>query len=383
MDKEILKKLNAFGQSIWLDNISASLLKSGKLKELVDMGLMGLTSNPSIFEKSITSGADYDEDITRLYKKGKNAFEIYDELTVKDIQAAADLFLPVYEATKTVDGYVSLEVNPELADDADSTTKEAVRLWNKVDRPNLMLKIPATEAGFSAITEVLGEGMNVNATLIFSPAQYEKTAMAYIEGMKKLIASGKKEPACVSSVASVFVSRIDTVVDKLLDELSHKTEDTDIKNMIRSMKYKAAVANSGVIYKKYKEIFEGQLFADLKSKGAKPQRVLWASTSTKNPSLSDIKYVADLIARDTVNTLPDATLNAYLDHGAVKHSLEGINADNQKIIKDLKSFGVDVGKICDRLLEDGVSAFRKSFSSLLNSVNEKIKASAESSGSIK
>ena len=357
MSKTIIDKLADFGQSIWLDNLSRCLIESGKLKELAQMGVRGVTSNPTIFDKAISQSNDYDQRIAQLAKEGKSTFEIYDQLTVKDVQDAADIFLPVYKKTRCLDGYVSLEVNPQLAHSVRETIAEGKRLWKKVNRPNLMLKVPATEAGFSAIEELLSEGMNVNATLIFSEEQYSKTAQAYVRGIKRL-EEKKGDLAAAHSVASVFVSRIDTAVDALLDEAS-------------GLKGRAAAANTSLIFKKSREIFSSQEFRELKSKGANVQRPLWASTGTKNPAYSQIKYVSELIAKGTVNTMPDNTLEAFLKSQEVKEALTVDASGAVAAIDRLKGLGIDLNAVCATLFKDGLASFENSFGSLLRSIEKK------------
>ncbi|MBI5674862.1 MAG: transaldolase [Nitrospirae bacterium] len=360
-----LDELAKIGQSIWLDNISRSMIESGKLKEEINLGLRGMTSNPSIFDNSISSSADYDEAIKKLAGQGKSTFEIYDDLTIRDVQDAADMFRPVYDKTGGLDGYVSLEINPELAMKTQETIEEGQRLYKKVNRPNVMFKVPSTDAGFEAISELLGGGININVTLIFSLEQYVRTAHAYIEGMKRLLARGG-DMSKVHSVASVFVSRIDTAIDKMIDARSGEEK-------LKSFRGKAAVANSKLIFSKYHEIFSGNEFLALKDKGANLQRVLWGSTGTKDPSYSDIKYVTELIGNPTVNTLPDKTLAAFMDHGVIKETITKDAGDAGNIIENLKGFGIDVNEICLKLLDDGVAAFQKSFESLLNAIETKKK----------
>jgi len=367
MSKSTIQQLADFGQSVWLDNINRTMLENGELKELISKGLRGMTSNPSIFNNAISKSSSYDAKIKELAAQGKSTFEIYDELTVADIQEAADNFKDVYQTTKGLDGYVSLEVNPKLADDTVATIEEAKRLWDKVNRPNLMLKVPATDAGFEAIEELLKLGMNVNITLIFSLDQYVKTVQAFLKGLTERFESGA-DIHNVASVASVFISRIDSVVDKRLDELQSKGED------VASLKGKAAVANTQIIFKKYLELFSSQGFQSLHVEGAKIQRALWGSTSTKNPEYSDVKYVAELIGKDTVNTIPDNTLKAFLDHGKVKESLTSDADQAQQVIENLDKLGIDINQVCNKLLQDGVVAFEEAFESLLKSIEEKAKS---------
>jgi transaldolase len=358
--------LNAYGQSVWLDYISRALIDTGKLKELIDIGLRGLTSNPTIFDKAISTSNDYDTAITELKNAGRSTFEIYDELTIKDIQNAADAFMPVYEKTEGADGYVSLEINPTLAYQTDATISEGKRLFKKVNRPNLMLKVPATDEGFPAVKALLSEAINVNITLIFSLQQYIDTAEAYLSGIEQCIQKNG-DVRKVRSVASIFVSRIDTLTDKLLEE-KHALTD---KQKLEAFMGTAAVANSAIIYARYREIFNANRFLNLQSKGANVQRVLWGSTSTKNPAYSDIKYVKELIGKDTVNTIPESTLRAFIDHGTVQEALTEDAGRAREIITGLFNIDIDINDICDRLLKDGVVAFEKSFVSLLNNIETK------------
>lgn len=357
-----LDELAQLGQSIWLDNISRAMIESGKLNEEINLGLRGMTSNPSIFDKSISSSSDYDSTIRDLNAKGLSTFEIYDELTIRDVQDAADLFKPVYEKTDGLDGYVSLEINPDLAMKTEETIEEGRRLFKKVNRPNVMFKVPSTDAGFEAISDFLGDGINVNITLIFSTEQYIKTANAYIEGLKRLSQKGG-DLNNIRSVASVFVSRVDTAVDKMID--AHEDE------AIKALRGKTAVSNSKLIFNKYKEIFSGDEFSALIEKGANVQRVLWGSTGTKDPSYSDIKYVTELIGNPTVNTLPGKTLDAFLDHGNIEESLSKDVDDARNTINALKDSGIDINDVCLKLLDDGVVAFQKSFRSLLDAIETK------------
>jgi transaldolase len=369
MSNSTIEQLAKFGQSVWLDNISRSIIESGRLQELIELGLRGMTSNPTIFEKAISASSDYNEKIKQLHKAGRSTFEIYDDLTIRDIQDAADIFRPVYEKTNGQDGYVSLEINPELAYKTAETIEEGKRLHEKVDRPNLMLKVPATDEGFGAIEALLGEGINVNITLIFSLNQYVRTAQAYLRGMNKLI-DKQGDVSRISSVASVFVSRVDTTADKMIHDAMEQETDEAAKSELQSLKGRAAVANSALIYSKHIEIFSGKEFELLKEKGALVQRVLWGSTGTKNPSYSDVKYVVELIARNTVNTLPDQTLEAFLDHGIVKEALTASAGESQEVVDRLKKYGIDTDSICAKLLIDGAASFTKSFESLLLTIEK-------------
>lgn len=367
MKNTSIKKLAEFGQSIWLDNINRAMIENGKLKANIQLGLRGLTSNPTIFDKAIGGSGDYDRQIAKLSGQNKTVFDIYDDLTIKDIQDAADIFLPVYEETKNLDGYVSLEINPALAFDKQKTIEEGRRLHKKVNRPNLMLKVPSTEQGFEAIEALTASGINVNVTLIFSLRQYIKSALAYLKGLKSFLKE-KGDISKVCSVASVFVSRVDTAADDLLER------KLSADNKLVSLKGKAAVANASLIYKKYLEIFSGKEFEGLEKNSACSQRVLWGSTGTKNPAYSDIKYVAELIGRNTINTVPEGTFEAFLEHGVVKEALTKNIKKAQCIIDDLREIGIDVDKICEELQKKGVVLFENSFKSLLASIGEKMKS---------
>ncbi len=357
-----LHQLAEIGQSIWLDYISRKMLDGGELKAWLDKGLRGLTSNPSIFHQAISQTEDYDEKILQLKEGGMSTFEIYDELTTQDIRDAADSFKSVYEQTQGLDGYVSLEINPQLADDVEESVKEGKRLFEKVNRPNLMIKVPATKAGFTVIEELLANGINVNATLIFSREQYAQTAEAFLKGVERL-SQTTEDLSRIRSVASVFISRIDSSVDKLLDDRK--------KEQAQALKGKAAVANSKLIFEDSKRVFAGEKFQSLARKGANPQRVLWGSTSTKDPKYSDVKYVEELIANPTVNTVPEKTLNAFLDHGEVKEALTGDAKEAQDIFIALENQGIVIDDVCLKLLNDGVIAFEKAFEQLLASIETK------------
>jgi transaldolase len=357
-----IQKLAKLSQSVWYDNISRSLISTGKLKELIELGLLGMTSNPTIFDKSISGSNDYDDLIGKLAKK--KTFDIYDELTMRDVGDAADIFRSVYDKTQGLDGYVSLEVRPDYAAKTKETVAEAKRLFASLNRPNVMIKIPATAEGLPAVTEVLALGINVNVTLIFSCEQYAATANAFINGLNQLAKNGgdiKK----IASVASVFVSRIDGMVDKAI-----------IDPKLEQYKGKAAVANSKLIYQQYKEIFSSSKWQGLVKKGARPQRVLWASTGTKDPAYSDIKYVEELVASNTVNTMPSQAWDALLDHGESKIQPDVIEQkveEAKAIIKGLGQGGIKINQVCDKLLADGVVSFDKSFQSLLTTIENKVK----------
>jgi len=354
-----IKRTAELGQSIWLDYIRRFFITSGDLQALVDRGLGGVTSNPTIFEKAITGSSDYDEDLVRFMVEGKSDEEIYDELTRTDIAMAADILSTVYRRTHGTDGFVSLEVNPLFARDTASTIDEARRLFQALDRPNIMIKIPATPEGIPAIEALIGEGINVNVTLLFSISQYEAVARAYINGLKKM-AEGRADLRMIASVASFFVSRVDTAVDTELDKLGKK-----------DMQGKAAIANAGVAYGLFREIFSGPEWEELADRGARVQRPLWASTGTKNPAYSDTLYVDTLIAPDTVNTLPPSTLHAFEEHGKAALSLEKDIDEARSFLEALSKTGVDLDRITSDLLEDGIGKFVDSFQSLMSGITKK------------
>ncbi len=371
MSESKLQELANFGQSIWLDYIDRPLLETGKLKNLIDQGLRGMTSNPSIFNNAIGSSNDYDEKISELAKQGKAVFDIYDTLTIKDIQEACDQFASVYASTDRLDGYVSLEINPQIANDTQAQIDEGKRLFKEVNRPNVMIKVPATEAGIPVVEELIANGINVNTTLIFSLGQYEKVVAAYYRGLSRL-AETADDLSHVRSVASVFVSRIDTTVDKLIDEKYADSTEED-KALLDSLRGKAAVANAHLIFEKWAELLQTEAVKALSGKNANMQRLLWASTGTKNPDYSDIKYVTELISNPSVNTLPEKTLNAFCDHGTVDNAFVYPVDDSKKVIDQLKTFGIDIDAVCQELLEKGVVAFDDAFIDLFASIEKKAK----------
>ncbi|MEI7999227.1 MAG: transaldolase [Candidatus Omnitrophota bacterium] len=361
MSKTILHEIAGLGQSLWIDNISRSMIANGQLKGLIEQGLRGQTSNPTIFKQAICTSSDYDQKVQSLAEEGRNTFEIYDELTIKDVSDAADLFKSVYDQTEGLDGYVSLEINPKLGNEFDAQLKEGLRLWKRLNRPNVMIKVPATKNGMNVVEGLIAEGVNVNVTLIFSAEQYAQVVWSYLKGLKRLAQKGG-DLSKVRSVASVFVSRVDTSIDKWLDEQG-----------LAQLRGQAAVANCQIIYHKFQQIFTSEDFKALEAKGAHIQRVLWASTGTKDSKYSDIKYISELIAHNSVNTVPDKTLQAVLDHGEAKLSLPGDVANAQNIVSTLRDKGIDVAIVCNKLLEEGLLAFEKSFEELTASIDDKSK----------
>ena len=369
-----LARLAEFGQSVWLDYIHRDLIVNGELAEWIDRGLKGMTSNPAIFNQAISRGTAYDGAIARLSEQGAPADRVYDALAVKDIQDAADCFRPVYEVSGARDGYVSLEINPKLARETQASVEEGLRLFQEVNRPNVMIKVPATDAGFPVVAALLGEGVNVNVTLIFSLPQYAKTVDAYREGL--LRAFEKKLPLNrIRSVASVFVSRVDTRIDALLEAKARAAYTEAERAVLLSLKGRVAGANCRMIYEKYKEYFCAVPVPQLKQAGAHPQRVLWASTSTKNPAYSDVKYVEELVAKDTVNTVPEKTLRAYCDHGRMTYDLALDAGEAQTVLRILQQTGICLDEECRALLDEGVQAFEKAFEQLLGSIEEKLSRS--------
>jgi transaldolase/glucose-6-phosphate isomerase len=354
-----LHELADLGQAIWLDYVRRSFITSGELAEMVDQGIRGVTSNPSIFEKAIVGSADYDDDLRTLVESGASVEEIYEALALDDIQRVADVLRPLYDETDGVDGYVSLEVNPALAHDADGTVAEARRLFAALGRPNVMIKVPATPAGVLAVEAMIGEGINVNVTLIFSLSHYEAVAAAYVAGIEKRAEAGG-DVGGVASVASFFVSRVDTAVDQVL----HKMDNVDLEGKI-------ALANAKLAYSRFQEIFSGPRWKRLATQGARPQRVLWASTGTKNPVYPDTLYVDGLIGSDTVNTVPPATLRAFLDHGRVGATLAAdVDVARARLVR-LVELGVDLADITQKLQDDGVAVFAKSFNRVMDGIDEK------------
>jgi transaldolase/glucose-6-phosphate isomerase len=360
--KNPLIELEKFGQSVWLDNISRDVLIKGELKKLRDEdGLSGVTSNPSIFQKAMASGHAYDDEIKQILSDNPDisAGDLFETLAVKDIQDATDVLRTVYDKTNGNDGFVSIEVSPELAYDAEKTIEEATRLYSKIGRPNVLIKIPATQEGLPAIRKMISKGVCINVTLIFSPTVYEQVVDAYISGLEDRVKNGESIKN-IASVASFFISRIDTAVDKQLKEKGNK-----------DLEGKIAIANAKLVYQKAKGLFSSERFKKLEAVGAKKQRLLWASTSTKNPEYSDILYVEELIGRDTVNTMPPATLSAYRDHGNPADRIEtdlGTAKDQMKKIADL---GIDFEVVTRKLTDDGVVLFSDSFKQLISAIEKK------------
>jgi transaldolase len=369
MNENPLNKLQGLGQSVWLDNLSRSLLNSGRLAGWIADGVTGITSNPTIFQKALAGSRDYDDSLRALLREGlRDERELFFRLAVEDISRAADLLRPVYEAGRGRDGYVSIEVSPDLADDTEKTVAEAGRLFAAIGRPNILIKVPATRPGVPAIERLTAEGINVNVTLLFSVKRYEEIARAYIRGLEERAGRGLPIGE-IASVASFFVSRVDTLIDRLLETRAAASPAEAERSRLRDLQGRAAVANARIAYRKYREIFGEKRFRTLKE--GRIQRILWGSTGTKNPAYSDVKYVDELIGLDSINTLPDATLKAFLDHGNPRLSIEEDFPAAQKVFADLAALGIDIEAVAEQLENEGVRLFAESFAALLEDIREK------------
>ena len=366
-----LKALQEYGQSIWLDYIRRNLITTGELKRLIDEdGLRGITSNPAIFEKAIAGSTDYEDLLKELSSTDLDSKSIFERLAIRDIQDAADVLRPVYEQTKRRDGYVSLEVSPTLANDTQGSIDEARRLWKAVERPNVMIKIPGTPEGIPAIHQCISEGININITLLFSQAAYEQVVEAYISGLEKRVADGN-DISHIASVASFFVSRIDSLIDGMIAERLKKESKGAEQNLLRSIQGKIAIANAKLTYQKYRELFSNERWQKLAQKSGATQRVLWASTSTKNPNYRDVLYIEELIGPDTVNTIPPATMDAFREHGKLRPSLtEGVG-DARIAMETLAQVGISMQQVTDKLLVDAVVLFDEAFKKLLGAIETK------------
>jgi transaldolase/glucose-6-phosphate isomerase len=364
-----LLKIQEFGQSIWLDFLRRKMISSGELKGLIEEdGLRGITSNPSIFDKVITGSRDYDDDIRAFALEGKSAEEIYEALTVKDVQDASDLFRSLYEESEGESGFVSLEVNPHLAHDVEGTVSEARRLWRELDRPNVFIKVPATREGLKCVRRLISEGININVTLLFGLPRYRKVAQAYIKGLEDRTKEGKPIDT-ISSVASFFLSRIDVLVDPRLEKaMAGGGEKASLAERAHGQ---VAIASAKEAYQIYKKIFGGKRFRKLQAMGARPQRVLWASTSTKNPNYPDLKYVEPLIGPQTINTVPQETLNAYRDHGDPAPRVEENLEEAKEVLGLLSELGIDIDQVTQQLEDEGIEKFNKPFDDLLANLKQK------------
>ncbi|MBI5074351.1 MAG: transaldolase [Nitrospirae bacterium] len=368
-----LRELGELGQSVWLDNLSRKLITSGRLNQfIVEDGLRGITTNPTIFQKAISGSADYDGLIKGLLERGiTNEKELFLSLAMRDVSDAADMLLPIYEETGGRDGYVSIEVSPDLAYAPDKTIQEAEYLYATIGRKNILVKVPATSVCIPAIEYLIGQGINVNVTLLFSVARYEEVAEAYIRGLEKR--AGENQPInMIASVASFFVSRVDTLIDRLLMEGTMAETSNTRKEDFQRLMGRAAVANAITAYGRYQDIFSSKRFQSLQREGAATQRVLWASTGTKNPDYSDVKYAEELIAPDTVNTMPESLMEAFRNHGRPVTAIRGdIAGQPDPLITELRDAGIDIELIAAELENEGVKLFADSFSSVLSEVAKK------------
>jgi transaldolase len=373
----ILEIEQDFGQSIWMDNLSRDLMTTGSLAKSIEEGVLGITSNPAIFEKAIVGNAVYDQDIEAGIRAEKSLDEIYESLVFTDIQLAADVLKPVYEKTKGVDGYVSVEVPPTISDDTEKTITEAFRYFQVIDRPNVMIKIPGTPEGLPAVEKVIAAGINVNVTLLFSVQSYVDTAWAYIRGLEARVAKGE-DISNISSVASFFLSRIDSNIDARLEKAAAATSNVALQTKLRGLKGKAAIANAKIAYQEYKEIIQSDRWQALAAKGARVQRLLWASTGTKDPAYSDVMYVDGLIGNDTVNTLPPQTITACADHCDPASRIEANVPEARAMIAALadSDVNINVEAVMAELLVDGIEKFVQPFGTLMASLQGKIDALA-------
>jgi transaldolase len=367
-DDNPLLKIQEFGQSVWQDFVQRRLMTSGELRRLIEEdGLRGMTSNPQIFDQAIAGSHDYDDDIRAMALDGRSVEEIYQALTIKDVQMAADQFRRLYDRSGGAHGFVSLEVNPHLAHDTEKTIREARQLWRALERPNVFIKVPATQAGLPAIRHLISEGININVTLLFGLPRYREVAEAYIGGLEDRSARGESLER-IASVASFFLSRIDVLVDPQLEEIAR--QDGRKKELAQKCLGKVAIASARLAYQIFKEIFHGGRFSKAAGQGGRPQRVLWASTSTKNPAYSDVKYVEALIGPETVNTLPQETLKAYRDHGRPEPRLEKSPREAREILQHLAELGIDIDAVTQQLEDEGVEKFNKPYDSLLETLRK-------------
>ena len=365
-----LKGLLAYGQSPWMDYIRRDLLTSGGLKKMIDQdGLRGMTSNPTIFEKAITGSNFYADILESPDAKKLGAGGVYEKIAIRDVQDATDIFKPVYVESKRRDGYVSLEVSPLLANDTQATIDEARRLWKTVSRENLMVKVPATPAGIPAIRQLLEDGLNINITLLFAQSAYEQVAEAFLAALEARAKKGQ-DISHIASVASFFVSRIDTLIDSQIEAKLKTVTDANQRALLTSIEGKIAIANAKLTYRKYQELFGGARWKALAAKGAQTQRLLWASTSTKNPKYRDVQYVEELIGADTVDTIPPATFDAFRDHGKLRASLTENVDEAAKTMANLEKAGISMKEVTEKLVVDGVKLFADAFKQLLEATGK-------------
>jgi transaldolase/glucose-6-phosphate isomerase len=371
--KNPLLELKKLGQSVWLDYIRRNLITSGELKRLIDNdGLCGITSNPSIFEKAIAGSTDYADILEKLRAQDLSAGEIFERIAIRDIQDAADMLRPVYQSTNRRDGYVSLEVSPTLARNTQGTIEEARRLWKSVGRENIMIKVPGTDEGVPAVRQLTSEGINVNITLLFAQEAYVKVAEAFMAGLEDRLGRGE-DVSKLASVASFFVSRIDTLVDSTIQNKLKSETDAQKKQLLNSLQGKVAIANAREAYEKYEQMIASPRWKALAAKGGHTQRLLWASTSTKNPAYRDVLYIEELIGPDTVNTIPPATMDSFREHGRVARTIDSNLEAAHKTMTDLERAGISMEQITSQLLEEAIKLFDDAFQKLLSAVEEKKK----------
>lgn len=362
--------LQKYGQSVWLDYIRRNIILNGDLQKMIDQdGLRGITSNPSIFEKAIAGSDDYTDLLNQLGKQGLSAGEIYERIVVRDIQDAADKLLPVYKSTNRRDGYISLEVSPTLARDTEGTIEEARRLWEDVNRPNIMIKVPGTPEGVEPVRRLTSEGLNINITLLFAQEAYIAVAEAYLDGLEALLKAGK-DISGIASVASFFVSRIDTLVDSTINDRLKNAKGADAQ-LLESLRGKVAIANAKQAYRYYQKMIESPRWKALAAKGGQTQRLLWASTSTKNPKYRDVLYIEELIGPDTVNTIPPATMDAFRDHGVLRRTIDADLLAADKTMSDLEKAGISMKQVTGKLLDDAIRLFDEAFDKVHEVVEQK------------
>lgn len=371
MPKNSLRDLHAAGQSIWLDSIDRSMLKNGELERRIrDEALTGMTSNPTIFQKALGSGNEYDEQLTSAADEGLSSWELFELVETTDVRDACDLFAGVFSSSRGADGYVSIEVSPGVSNDADDTVEEARRLWKTVDRPNVMVKVPGTEEGAKAVRQLTASGINVNITLLFGLAAHERVIDAYMAGLEDRLKANQPIDG-LASVASFFVSRVDTEIDKRLDALAAQAAPAE-KERLKLLKGRAAIANAKLAYRLFRQKFAGPRWEALAAQGARLQRPLWASTSTKNPEYRDVMYVEELIGPDTVDTMPPATIEAFADHGVVDRTVDRKVAAAEGLLKEIEAAGISMREVTDKLLADGIASFQKSFDELIAGLESKV-----------
>ena len=370
-----LQRLHEQGQSPWVDNITRGSIRSGALRELIGEGIRGLTANPTIFQKAVSGSSDYDDSVSELASGGTSSSEIYERLIVEDIRDAADVLRPLYDETDGGDGYASIEVSPNLAHDTKATVEEARRFWYAIRRPNVLIKVPATDAGIPAIRQLLSEGININITLIFAVEYYERVMDAYLEALEERVRNGQPVDR-LASVASFFVSRVDAEIDRRLGQLIEAEPDEARREGLEGLLGKAAIANAKVAYQRFLKRFSGERWEALRQKGVKVQRPLWASTGTKNPAYRDVLYVEELIGPDTVNTIPPATIDAFRDHGRVERTLDRDIDEAYRTIERLEAYGISLEEVTDKLQADGIEIFVESFRQLDEAIEGKREALA-------